>query len=75
MAKKTPAAQPESGTAAYRAGPPEIEFAGRRWLINVAQPVSADEAEALLAHPHAAAFDFTFTAAAPGAAASNHSEE
>lgn len=49
-----------TGRAAYHDGPPEIEFAGRRWLRGQAQALTADEFAALQARPDAAGFGFIF---------------
>jgi hypothetical protein len=62
MTKKTASpASAAAGQAAYHDGPPEIEFAGRRWLRGRAQPLTDAEFAALQARPDAAQFGFTFT--------------
>lgn len=50
-----------AGTAAYHEGPPEIDFAGRRWTLGSEQPINRAEFDALQARPDAAPFAFTFT--------------
>lgn len=59
MTKKsatTPPADPPR--VAYHAGPPEIEFAGRRWQRGVEQSVSADQLSAMCARPDFSIFSF-----------------
>lgn len=80
MQKKKPPVMSQSGTASYRDGPPEINFAGRRWLRGIAQPIVRADFEALQARPDAAPFAFTFTGSAASAAPADsthfpHSEE
>jgi len=60
MGKKTESAS-ATGKAAYHDGPPEIEFAGRRWLRGKAQALTDAEFAAVQARPDAAQFGFTFT--------------
>ncbi|GEM_PF-6639390 len=43
---------------AYHAGPPEIQFAGRRWVKGAAQALTTEEWGALRSRPDAAAFEF-----------------
>jgi len=43
---------------AYNDGPPEIGFAGRRWMKGLPQSVTAQEWEGIQAHPHSKQFDF-----------------
>lgn len=68
-------ALPESGSACYRDGPPDIWFAGRHWLRSVKQPISRVDFDALTSRPDAANFSFTFTGNAASAADSQLSEE
>lgn len=56
----TPAAQAPAGRAAYHAGPPAIEFGGRRWQRGQAQTLTADEFAALQSRADAALFGFIF---------------
>lgn len=44
---------------AYHDGPPEILFAGRRWVRGIAQPVGAEELEAMKKRRDFAAYRFT----------------
>lgn len=44
---------------AYHDGPPEIQFAGRRWLRGAAQPVGTDELQAMKKRRDFAAYRFT----------------
>jgi len=61
MGKKDTIKPAETGTAAYHDGPPEIEFAGRRWIIDQDQPMIRAEFDALQARADVALFAFTFT--------------
>lgn len=61
MGKRT-AAQPNAGRAAYHQGPPEIEFAGRRWQIGVSQPLTDAEFAAMQARGDFDHFGFTYAA-------------
>lgn len=66
MGKKTEPASPATpsipatGRAAYHDGPPEIEFAGRRWRRGQAQTLTTAEFDALQERPDAAGFGFIF---------------
>lgn len=43
---------------AYHAGPPEIQFSGRRWLIGAAQKVTGREWTTMQVRPDFKQFDF-----------------
>lgn len=49
---------PATLRAAYHAGPPEIQFLGRRRLLGVPHPVTKDEWAAMRARPDFKQFDF-----------------
>lgn len=49
----------ETITVAYHDGPPEIGFCGRQWQRGVAQPVTADEWEAMQARADFNEFNFS----------------
>ncbi len=51
-------AEPPPLAVAYHDGPPEIQFAGRRWLRGVIQPVTAQEWTAMQSRPDCASFGF-----------------
>lgn len=50
---------PKTPKAAYHDGPPEIQFAGRRWLRDMPQDLTAQEWAAMQARPDFKHFDFT----------------
>jgi hypothetical protein len=61
MGKKT-AAPTHTGRAAYHQGPPEIEYAGRRWQIGVSQPLTDAEFAAMQERGDFDHFGFTYAA-------------
>lgn len=69
MGKKSTA--PHTGRAAYHQGPPDIEFAGRRWQIGVSQPLTDAEFSAMQQRADFDHFGFTYA----GDAAQTPSEE
>ncbi|MBZ0104644.1 MAG: hypothetical protein K8H84_03345 [Sulfuricella denitrificans] len=53
-----PAPAPKPIRIAYHAGPPDIQFCGRRWLRGAAQPVTQAEQAAMRKRPDFAGFNF-----------------
>jgi hypothetical protein len=56
--KEAPDAVPKTTRMAYHAGPPDIQFCGRRWARGVAQPLTQAEQAEMRARPDFKQFNF-----------------